>query len=99
MSLPIKVNRCLSCCEKFTTLRKVISNLPHIATLVKNIGFKALLIAIILLNLSATPFRSGRLRIVLIYPGHGGADPGTMGTKSKEKKVGFKSSLKIVAYI
>src|SRR5258708_38336883 len=97
MSLPIKVNRCLSCCEKFTTLRKVISNLPHIATLVKNIGFKALLIAIILLNLSATPFRSGRLRIVLIYPGHGGADPGSIGTQSKEKDVALKISLNVGA--
>jgi len=66
---------------------------------VKNIGFKALLIAIILLNLSATPFRSGRLRIVVIDPGHGGADPGTMGTKSKEKDVALKISLKFGAYI
>jgi N-acetylmuramoyl-L-alanine amidase len=53
-----------------------------------------------LLNLSASPIRIGpRLRIVVIDPGHGGADPGTMGKKSKEKDVALKISLKFGAYI
>src|SRR5262249_11302631 len=78
----------------------VISILSHIATLVRNIGLKSLLVAIILLNLSATPFKSGaRLRTIVIDPGHGGADPGTMGKNSKEKDVALKISLKLGAYI
>lgn len=81
-------------------MRKVISILPHIATLVRNIGLKSLVIAIILLNLSATSFKSNsRLRIVVIDPGHGGTDPGTMGKNSKEKDVALKISLKFGAYI
>ncbi|HTH56328.1 MAG TPA: N-acetylmuramoyl-L-alanine amidase [Cyclobacteriaceae bacterium] len=40
-----------------------------------------------------------RLRTVVIDPGHGGADPGTMGKNSKEKDVALKISLKFGAYI
>ncbi|HPI79120.1 MAG TPA: hypothetical protein PLM35_01190, partial [Cyclobacteriaceae bacterium] len=49
------VSRCLAFSEKFTTLRKVIANSPDIVKPVKNIGFKALLIAITLLISSASP--------------------------------------------
>ena len=97
---PVKVIGYLACCEKFTTLHKVISNLPHIATFVRNIGLKFLLIAITLLNSSTTFIRSGtKVATVVIDPGHGGRDPGTLGKKSKEKDVALKISLKFGAYI
>src|ERR1043165_711909 len=98
MSLRREDNRCLSCCKKFTTLRKVISILSQIAILARNIGLKSLLIAISLLNSSATPnnYRSGsKLRMIVIDPGHGGFDPGTVGKNSKEKDVALKISLKL----
>jgi N-acetylmuramoyl-L-alanine amidase len=67
------------------------------------IRIKILLIAITLLNLSATfrPIvRSGfKLETIVIDPGHGGKDPGTSGKKTKEKDVALKISLKLGAYI
>jgi N-acetylmuramoyl-L-alanine amidase len=68
---------------------------------------KILLIAITLLNLSATfrpvdmPLvRSGfKLETIVIDPGHGGRDPGTSGKKTKEKDIALKISLKLGAYI
>jgi N-acetylmuramoyl-L-alanine amidase len=71
------------------------------------IRIKILLIAITLLNLSAT-FRpmgsplgnSGfKLETIVIDPGHGGRDPGTSGKKTKEKDIALKISLKLGAYI
>ncbi|MFM9836773.1 MAG: N-acetylmuramoyl-L-alanine amidase, partial [Cyclobacteriaceae bacterium] len=56
---------------------------------------KILLIAITLLNLSATfrpvglPLGSTgfKLETIVIDPGHGGRDPGTSGKKTKEKDI------------
>ncbi|MFN7494506.1 MAG: N-acetylmuramoyl-L-alanine amidase [Cyclobacteriaceae bacterium] len=62
--------------------------------------FNLLLVAITLLNSSVT-FRpvEFKLQTIVIDPGHGGKDPGTMGKKSKEKDVALKISLKLGAYI
>lgn len=62
--------------------------------------FNLLLVAITLLNSSVT-FRPAefKLETIVIDPGHGGKDPGTMGKKSKEKDVALKISLKLGAYI
>ncbi len=96
----VKVNECLACCEKFTTLRKVISILPHIDMFVRNIGLKVLLIAITLLNSSATFLTTGtKVATIVIDPGHGGRDPGTSGKNTKEKDVALKIALKFGAYI
>ena len=101
MPLPIvKGNTYLPCCEKFTTLRKVISILAHIDTFVRNIRIKVLLIAITLLNSSASFLSNGtRVATIVIDPGHGGRDPGTSGKNTKEKDIALKISLKFGAYI
>jgi N-acetylmuramoyl-L-alanine amidase len=69
-------------------------------TTVGKFHFKLVLIAITLLNSSVT-FRPAefKLETIVIDPGHGGKDPGTMGKKSKEKDVALKISLKLGAYI
>jgi len=92
--------RGLSFSEKFTTLRKVISNTSDIVKLVRNIGFKTLLVAITLLNFSASPIKTDfKVDVVVIDAGHGGHDPGTMGKSTKEKDVVLKIALKLGNYI
>src|SRR5258705_12608826 len=92
--LRVKVNTYLACCEKFTTLCKVISILSHIATFVRNIRIKILLIAITLLNSSASFLAIGtKVTTIVIDPGHGGRDPGTSGKTTKEKAIPLKYSL------
>jgi N-acetylmuramoyl-L-alanine amidase len=81
-------------------LRKVISILAHIATFVRNIRIKVLLIAITLLNSSASFLTTGtKISTIVIDPGHGGRDPGTSGKNKKEKDIALKISLKFGAYI
>ena len=66
----------------------------------RKIGFKTLLIAITLLNSSATPISPDfKVDIVVIDPGHGGRDPGTHGEFMNEKDVTLKISLKVGSYI
>ena len=91
----------LSFSEKFTTLHKVIANTSDIVKHVRNIGFKTLLIAITLLNFSATPIDKTdfKLDVVVIDAGHGGRDPGTIGKNSKEKDIALKIALKLGKYI
>jgi N-acetylmuramoyl-L-alanine amidase len=90
----------LSFSEKFTTLHKVISNTSDIVKRVRNIGFKTLLIAITLLNFSATPLKTDfKVDVVVIDAGHGGHDPGTLGKNSKEKDVVLKIALRLGKYI
>ena len=92
--------RSLAFSEKFTTLRKGIANTSDIATHVRNIGFKTLLIAITLLNSSATSKSTNfKVDTVVIDPGHGGRDPGTHGALVNEKDVVLKISLKVGSYI
>ena len=95
-----KAGRYLACCEKFTTLRKVISILQDIATFVINYRPKVLTLAITLLSFSfsyAQP--STKVNTVVIDPGHGGKDPGTIGNHLREKDIALKISLKLGAYI
>jgi N-acetylmuramoyl-L-alanine amidase len=67
---------------------------------VKNIGLKIVLIAITLLNTSATLLKSDyKVDTIVIDPGHGGKDPGTRGQNAKEKDVALKIALKLGAYI
>ena len=90
----------LSFSEKFTTLRKFIPNTLDIVKLVRNIRFKTLLIAITLLNFSASSVKTDfKVDVVVIDAGHGGHDPGTLGKISKEKDIALSISLKLGAYI
>ncbi len=90
----------LSFNEKCSTLRKVIANTSDIVKLVRNIGFKTLLLAITLLNFSASPVKTDfKVDVVVIDAGHGGHDPGTLGKNSKEKDVVLKIALKLGKYI
>jgi N-acetylmuramoyl-L-alanine amidase len=68
--------------------------------LVKNIGFKTLLVAITLLSTSVS-LRKPEYKVdtIVIDPGHGGKDPGTHGKTTKEKDVALKISLKLGQYI
>jgi N-acetylmuramoyl-L-alanine amidase len=78
-----------------------LSQLRHTSlTTVGNFQIKILLIAITLLNSSAgfTP-PEFKLETIVIDPGHGGKDPGTLGKKTKEKDIALKISLKLGAYI
>jgi len=82
-------------------LCEVIAKRLSIINTVRNIGFKTILLAITLLNLSsASPPKSGtKIDVIVIDPGHGGRDPGTMGKTLKEKDVALKISLKVGQYI
>lgn len=94
------ISRCLAFSEKFTTLRKVIANTSDIIKPVKNIGYKALLLAITLLISSASPDRTDfKVDVVVIDAGHGGHDSGTLGSKTKEKDVVLKIALKLGGFI
>ncbi len=91
---------CLAFSEKFTNLCEVIVKRLSIISTVRNIGFKTLLLAITLLNLSsASPPTGTKIDVIVIDPGHGGRDPGTMGKNLKEKDVALKISLKVGQYI
>lgn len=80
-----------------------ISKHLFIIITVRNFGFKILLLAITLLNLSSTPIpkpvAGTKIDTIVIDPGHGGRDPGTMGKTLKEKDVALKISLKLGQYI
>lgn len=81
-------------------MRKVIANTSDIVKPVKNIGFKAFLIAITLLISSSSPLPTDfKVDVVVIDAGHGGHDSGTQGSSSKEKDVVLKIALKLGAYI
>jgi N-acetylmuramoyl-L-alanine amidase len=72
-----------------------------------NLRIKLLLLAITLLNSSASVYQSSKpaesvgfkLETIVIDPGHGGKDPGTHGKKTKEKDIALKISLKLGEYI
>jgi N-acetylmuramoyl-L-alanine amidase len=86
--------------EKFTTLHKLIAINPDHSSTVSNIQFKLLILAITLLNSSATFRPTGfKLETIVIDPGHGGKDPGTHGNKTKEKDIALKISLKLGSHI
>ncbi len=65
-----------------------------------NLRTKGLLLAITLLNFSATTDRSNlAVDTVVIDAGHGGKDPGTRGVFLREKDVALKIALKVGSYI
>ncbi|MEQ8302582.1 MAG: N-acetylmuramoyl-L-alanine amidase [Cyclobacteriaceae bacterium] len=82
-------------------MRKVIAITSDIVKPVKNIGFKALLLAITLLFFSATPRTNADnvIDLVVIDAGHGGKDPGTHGINTLEKDVALSIALKVGEYI
>lgn len=98
---------CLSFSEKFTILRKGIANTSHIARQVVYKGKRSTLIlsgfitiAITLLSFpSLAQGTENRLDVVVIDAGHGGKDPGTRGSYTKEKDIALKVSLKLGALI
>jgi len=86
--------------EKFTTLHKLIAIKPYLIATMGNIRIKILLLAITLLNSSASFTPPGfKLETIVIDPGHGGKDPGTSGKKTKEKDIALKIALKLGSYI
>ena len=93
------IGKNLAFSKKFTNLCEVIAKHLSIINTVRNIGFKTLLLAITLLNLSSTPIAKPKagsiIDVIVIDPGHGGRDPGTMGKGVKEKEVALKISLKV----
>jgi N-acetylmuramoyl-L-alanine amidase len=90
----------LGFCEKFATLQGIAIT-ADIASSARNIGLKSLLIAITLLNSSATPKPKPdfKIDVVVIDAGHGGKDPGTVGKRGKEKDITLKVALKLGNYI
>lgn len=65
-----------------------------------NLRIKAFLLAITLLNSSATERPTANVvDTVVIDAGHGGKDPGTHGVKTKEKDVALTIALKVGNYI
>lgn len=74
---------------------------------VRNIMVKLVLMAITLLNSSASEREvtyssrptGSKVSVVVIDPGHGGKDPGTSGKKFKEKEVALKIALLFGNYI
>lgn len=63
----------------------------------RNIGTTLLLVAITLLNSSSTYVP--RHFVVVIDAGHGGKDPGNIGSKAKEKDIALKVALRLGQYI
>lgn len=86
--------------EKFTILGKGIANPFNIVQALRNIGIKAVFIAITLLNSSSATFnREFKVDVVVIDAGHGGKDSGTRGRHTLEKDVALKIALKVGNYI
>ena len=86
--------------EKFTTLHKHIAIPLYLNSTVSIIRIPLLLLAITLLNSSASFHPTGfKLETIVIDPGHGGKDPGTSGKKTKEKDIALKIALKFGNYI
>src|SRR5690349_22510796 len=86
--------------EKFTNLRKGISNPLLITRIGGYIGTLACVLAITLLSSFSSPLRAqNKINTVVIDPGHGGRAPGTSGKNTKEKDITLKVGLKVGAYI
>ncbi len=68
--------------------------------IVKNIAMVCLLVSITLLNSSSRKVKSDfQVNTVVIDAGHGGRDPGALGSISKEKDVVLSVALKVGKYI
>ena len=58
-----------------------------------------IIILIPIFSFSGSPKKTGRVNKVVIDAGHGGKDPGALGTKTKEKDIVLKIALKLGKYI
>lgn len=86
--------------EKITILCKVIGITFKKRKIVKNIAMVFLLLAITLLTSSSTHKKTDfKVRTVIIDAGHGGKDPGTSGSRTKEKDIVLDVALKLGGYI
>jgi N-acetylmuramoyl-L-alanine amidase len=86
--------------EKFTNLRKGISNPLDIIRLGGYIGTLTCILAITLLGFSVSPVSAqNKISTVVIDPGHGGRAPGTSGKYTLEKNITLKVGLKVGALI
>ncbi|MEM9859289.1 MAG: N-acetylmuramoyl-L-alanine amidase [Bacteroidota bacterium] len=84
----------------FRTLFKGIRLSYRMRKIVKNIAIVCLLVAITLLNSSSRKVKSDfQVNTVVIDAGHGGRDPGALGSISKEKDVVLSVALKVGKYI
>ena len=102
LTTPELILSCLSYCEKFTILRKGIANTLHIARQVAYIGTRTtriitgiITLAITVLNFPSLAQSGNKLDVVVIDAGHGGKDPGTRGSYTKEKDIALKVTLKL----
>lgn len=99
---------CLSFSEKFTILRKGIANTSHIARVVAYIrkwdssktglGKAITLLVFSSLMVATQGFSQStaeKLDVVVIDAGHGGKDPGTRGSYTKEKDIALKVAIKL----
>src|SRR6202008_2397879 len=86
----------LSFCEKFPILRKGIPNPLHIVWSGGYIGNRLTVLAITLLSFAAAAQKTeNTISTVVIDAGHGGKDPGTRGSYSKEKDIALAVALKL----
>ncbi|MEM6523885.1 MAG: N-acetylmuramoyl-L-alanine amidase [Bacteroidota bacterium] len=94
------INALFAFIDIFRTLFKGIRISYRMRKIAKNIAMMTMLIAITLLTSSSRKPRSEfQVKTVIIDAGHGGRDPGALGSLSKEKDVVLSVSLKVGKYI
>ena len=89
--------------EIFTKLRKVKSINHNYAILKRRISVIVVFLIVLLFNTGSkspsVPKWLYEVKTIVIDAGHGGKDPGTLGTKSREKDIALKIALKLGSYI
>jgi len=58
-----------------------------------------LMLALLTINPASAQMKDGRVRRVVLDPGHGGKDPGAIGSSSREKDIALAIALKTAKYI
>ncbi len=81
------------------TIRITNSKLIKIIQVKRIIFFFGMIVMALLMSFDSPPARQLRINKVVIDPGHGGADPGAIGSRSKEKDITLAISLKVGNYI
>jgi len=65
--------------------------------------YKALLfsifVTVLIVSVAATGFKTGKIWVIVIDPGHGGRDPGALGSFSRESDINLAIALKTGDYI